>query len=1790
MATGVPGLPPDPASVAPPLDGSVATSLISATSFLYTGPNPIQTGVSPGTITITRTAVLRGKVMTRDGQPLPGATIAILDHPEFGQTLSRADGLFDLAVNGGGLLTVTYQKHGYLPAQRQVQTPWQDYAALPDVALVPLDPRVTTVDLSSGSSAPIQVAQGSVISDTDGQRQATLLFARGTTATMTLPDGSVRPLPALHVRATEYTVGANGPAAMPGQLPPSSGYTYAAEFSVDEATAAGAISVTFSQPVNTYVTNFLGFPTGTVVPAGYYDRLVGRWVGSGNGLVIGILGVTGGEADLDLDGSGTVASASALGALGITDAERQQLAALYAPGQSLWRVPVTHFTPWDYNWPFGPPPDATAPNQPPPDWNKPPVDDPCQKAGSIIGCETQSLGEEIGVTDTPFRLRYQSERQRGFSDGRTLSMSLSGDHIPHSLKSIDLSIQVAGQFQFLTFPPATNLRHTFNWDGRDGYGRSAYGAQPVSVNLCYNYGGYYYASGSAFAASFALSAGGSGGSGGSGGGGSNVSIGRTRQIDTVAGISTSCRHDGDGGLATQTSLSFPVAVAVGPDGSLYIIESGIQTVRRVRLDGIITTVAGDGTVVRDGGGAHGAYGGDGGPATAAQLNDPGGIALGPDGSLYIADTDNNRVRRVGPDGVITTVAGDGNYGFSGDGGPSTQARFFFPTAIAVGPDGSLYVADLANMRIRKISTDGVIATVAGTGVQGYAGDEGPAAGAQLNAPYALALAPDGAFVVADTQNNRIRRVAPAFAGLSLSDIVIPSQDRSEIYIFDAAGRHLRTLDAHTNAVRYRFGYDGSGRLVTVTDGDGNVTTIEHDAAGHPTAIVAPGGQLTTLTTDANGYLSSVADPLGETTDLTSTTGGLLTGLQDPNDAGHHFSYDEGGRLTRDADPAGSVTTLTRTDNTDGYTVTLTTALGRTTAYGVGRLPTGGTRRVVVDPSGGRTEVTIGADGAQAATYPDSTRATLTQGPDPRWGMLAPMLTGFTRTTPGGLTTTAALTSAVELSDPADLFSVQGITDTATVNGRTSTSVYDAASRTTTTTTPGGRRNIVTLDDHGRATGIDLADGVDPIALSYDALGRVSAARQGAQAYTYGYDDLNRVTSRADAAEHTVTYGYDAADRVISETLPGGKTYRVAYDANGNRTRLTMPGGAVHTLSYTPIDQDAGYAPPGSAGSTLIYDAEHALTGLLLPGGRQLAFGYDGGGRPTGVASSDATTSYSYADTTDNPSAITRTASGGGAQGLTYRYDGGLLTGATAGGVAQGAYSYAYDNNGLLTGLTLASGADLVTTPITNDADGLLTGVGPFVVTRGGPGGAPDSIGDGTWGRALGYDSLARVAAVTDTVAGAQPYAERVSYDAAGRLVRNVETVAGTTHTYVYAYDSDGQLTDVRHDGTVVEHYVYDADGNRTTRQLGAGAAKTASYDAQDRIVAQGSVTYGVDTDGYLVRRGGDTFSYGSDGALLAATVGGKTVTYAYDGLGRRVGRTDSAGSTGYLYGNPDEPYQITAMRDSSGALTTLTYDEGGLLIAIDRAGARSYVSTDGVGTPRVVTDGSGHVLKAAAYDSFGGVTSDSNPGFALPIGFAGGLVDPTTGLVHFGTRDYDPASGRWTARDPALFNGGQANLYVYAGNNPVQRRDPSGLFSVGGSAYGGPGVGGKISVTTKGVSFCVEAGVGVGGGIEVDPFGGLDNDTNGVLVGAEATVNFAGVANIGVAAQVSPCGAPSVTIKHGVGFLTGSVTHTFADGQTQLGATLNGDANGKPNGFKAEGPDLKLEGKLSGTVCRQITW
>lgn len=495
-------LPPDPATIAPALNPTKVTSMKDSVAFLYTGENPIQTGVNPNDISAKRVAVVKGKVLNRDNTPLSGVTISIKGHTEFGQTLSRTDGEFDMAINGGDIVTIDYIKEGYLPVQRQIDTPWRDFIVSTDVVMLPLDPQVTTIDLTS--SQPIQVAQGSLQTDADGERQATLFFPKGTTATMTLPSGSTQELSTLNVRATEYTVGENGRNAMPGELPTFSGYTYAVELSVDEAIVVGATRIDFSQEIPVYVDNFLEFPTGEIVPVGWYDHTLSTWMPSKNGRIVEILSIDNGLARLDVKGGSVVAEQAALDELGIDEEELRQLALTFSVGKRLWRMPITHFTPWDGNWPYGFPMDAEPPlNEEPETADDDELDedeeDECE--GCIIKAQSQTLGESIPVVGSGFSINYRSDRVKGHNKKNVLRIPLTGDSVPETLIGINVTISILGQKHVQKLPPSANLIVDFTWDGLNAFGQSV-NSGLANVIIEFEYPPVYYPANDDFRESF----------------------------------------------------------------------------------------------------------------------------------------------------------------------------------------------------------------------------------------------------------------------------------------------------------------------------------------------------------------------------------------------------------------------------------------------------------------------------------------------------------------------------------------------------------------------------------------------------------------------------------------------------------------------------------------------------------------------------------------------------------------------------------------------------------------------------------------------------------------------------------------------------------------------------------------------------------------------------------------------------------------------------------------------------------------------------------------------------------------------------------------------------------------------------------------------------------------------------------------------------------------------------------------------------------------------------------------
>ncbi|HUE00807.1 MAG TPA: hypothetical protein VMR62_14640 [Bryobacteraceae bacterium] len=384
------------------------------------------------------------------------------------------------------------------------------------------------------------------------------------------------------------------------------------------------------------------------------------------------------------------------------------------------------------------------------------------------------------------------------------------------------------------------------------------------------------------------------------------------QLTTVAGSDLV----GDGGPAVSAQLAQPEGLVIDPAGNLYIADAANHRVRKVTPTGTISTVAGNG---------HPGFSGDNGPASAAQLNQPYDLAMDAAGNLYIADYGNQRVRAIGTSGNITTVAGNGSSGSTGDGGPATAAMLLGPRDVATDKAGNLYISEFDGHRVRQVSPAGTITTFAGTGVAGFSGDGGPASAAQLAFPAGLALDGAGNLYLVDSGNIRIRKV---LAGAATITTVCTAQNfgmpniqlsglaanpAGNLYIPESGNAFVWQLTP-TGALTIVAGTPGSGAYT----GDGQPATMTALNTPVETALDSAGdlyiseARRVRGVTAATGIINTVA---GDGTFGYSGDGGsaLMAVLNTPTglvlNNGSLYIADRGNDRVRAVAPSGTIATV-----------------------------------------------------------------------------------------------------------------------------------------------------------------------------------------------------------------------------------------------------------------------------------------------------------------------------------------------------------------------------------------------------------------------------------------------------------------------------------------------------------------------------------------------------------------------------------------------------------------------------------------------------------------------------------------------------------------------------------------------------------------------------------------------------------------------------------------------------------------------------------------------------------------
>jgi len=686
-------------------------------------------------------------------------------------------------------------------------------------------------------------------------------------------------------------------------------------------------------------------------------------------------------------------------------------------------------------------------------------------------------------------------------------------------------------------------------------------------------------------------------------------------------------------------------------------------------------------------------------------------------------------------------------------------------------------------------------------------------------------------------------------------------------------------------------------------------------------------------------------------------------------------------------------------------------------------------------------------------------STFTEGPAPRFGMQTPIVRSAEINAPGGPTMTMTSDSEAILSDPNDPFSLVSLSGTATVDGRTTSSEYSAASKALVHTSPEGRVTTRVIDNLGRVVSSQFGD-LAAVTASYNSLGQLETVTSGdgdtarVTSFTYGADGF--WASVTDPLGRTVDYERDPAGRITTKTLPGDIDILLGYNTAGELDKLTPPGRPERTFTYNLHGQIESIVPPlvdGGGPTTFDYNDDRQLASVSFPGNEEVRYEYDPQGRVQtielyegGLPAATYSMNYVIADQLDS---IT----GPGAQTISYSYQGDLVVGESWGAVVEGSLSWTYDNALRLASETVAGGSTII---FGYNDDDLLTSAGAFLITRNSSNGLAQGASLGVVNDTWTYNDFGEVTSHAVTTNALTVYSVNYSYDEVGRIRQKVEAIGGVTDTYDFVYDLRSQLIEVQKNSAVVESYSYDDNGNRVSATVD-GIPSAATYDDQDRLLTYGGASYSYAPVGQLASRTepGEVvtvYDYDAVGSLQRVTLPDATeIAYGIDGLGRRVQRAvDGMVSQRWLY---DHIQPVAELDDQGNVVSQFVYIGGNVPVYLVKGDTNYRLVADQVGSVRlVINTTTGDIAQRIDYDSFGNVLSVTNPGFQ-PFGFAGGLYDAATELIRFGSRDYQSSTGRWTAKDSIDYVGAQLNRYVYVRSDPINWHDPDGQLRIDADSF-----------------------------------------------------------------------------------------------------------------------------------------
>ncbi|XP_060039561.1 teneurin-1 isoform X2 [Erinaceus europaeus] len=1087
-----------------------------------------------------------------------------------------------------------------------------------------------------------------------------------------------------------------------------------------------------------------------------------------------------------------------------------------------------------------------------------------------------------------------------------------------------------------------------------------------------------------------------------------------RKIDENAVITTVIGSNGltstqplscDSGMdITQVRLEWPTDLAVNPmDNSLYVLDNNIvlqiSENRRVRI------IAGRPIHCQVPGIDHFLVSK---VAIHSTLESARAISVSHSGLLFIAETDErkvNRIQQVTTNGEISIMAGaptdcdckiDPNCDcFSGDGGYAKDAKMKAPSSLAVSPDGTLYVADLGNVRIRTISKN-----------QAHLND------------------------------------------MNLYEIASPADQ--ELYQFTVNGTHLHTLNLITRDYVYNFTYNAEGDLGAITSSNGNSVHIRRDAGGMPLWLVVPGGQVYWLTISSNGVLKRVSAQ-GYNLALMTYPGntGLLSTKSNENGWTTVYEYDPEGHLTNATFPTGEVSsfhsdleklTKVELDTSNRENVLMSTNLTATSTI------------YILKQENTQSTYRVSPDGSLRVTFASGMEINLSSEPHILAGAVNPTLGKCNISLPGEHN--ANLIEWRQRKEQ-NKGNVSAFERRLRAHNRNLLSIdFDHITRTGKIYDDHRKFTLrILYDQTGRPVLWSPVSRYNEVNITYSPSGLVTFIQRGTWNEKMEYDQSGKIISRTWADGKIWSYTY--LEKSVMLLLHSQRRYIFEYDQSDCLLSVTMPSMVRHSLQtmlsvgyyrniYTPPDSSTSFIQDYSRDGRL-------LQTLHLGTGRRVLYKYTKQARLSEILYDTTQVTLTY----EESSGVIKTIHlmyDGFICTIRYRQTGPLIGRQifrfSEEGLVNARFDYSY-NNFRVTSMQ----AVINETPLPIDlyryvdVSGRTEQFGKFSVINYD---LNQVITTTVMKHTKIFSANGQVIEVQYEILKAIAYWMTIQYDNMGRMVIcdiRVGVDANITR-FFYEYDADGQLQTVSVNDKTQWRYSYDLNGNINLLSHGNSARLTPlRYDLRDRITRLGEIQYKMDEDGFLRQRGNDVFEYNSNGLLQKAynKASGWTVQYYYDGLGRRVASKSSLGQhLQFFYADLANPIRVTHLYNhTSSEITSLYYDLQGHLIAMElSSGEEYYVACDNTGTPLAVFSSRGQVIKEILYTPYGDIYHDTYPDFQVLIGFHGGLYDFLTKLVHLGQRDYDVVAGRWTTPDHHIWKQLNLlpkpfNLYSFENNYPV---------------------------------------------------------------------------------------------------------------------------------------------------------